>query len=330
MRGFSFRHDDLVTRLDGESSRLGIRRRHDQSRPRSDSESETPRHSYILTTPCRPWRSEGRCVTAARAHRPHWPLRRAVRSDRPRAVRITASAAATLTTLALLAAGCGGFDTARLARAGSGTFAASTPVASGGDRIASEQPARSARRQPRRKDWRALAAWLRQRARAGKFSGAVLVAGDGTPVVKLAGGLADRTRKLANAVDTRFNIGSVGKMFTAVAIAQLVEAGKLSFEDPIGKYLSGFPPEVAGKVTIGQLLTHTSGLGDVFMRWHPTAPSQLDVSDLMTRIVREPLQFEPGSRFAYSNSGFVMLGAVVEAVTGQDYYEYVRTHVFRP
>jgi CubicO group peptidase (beta-lactamase class C family) len=158
----------------------------------------------------------------------------------------------------------------------------------------------------------------------------VLIAKDGKPVVKQADGFANSQRRLPNAVGTRFNIGSLGKSFTAVAIAQLVEQGRLSFDDPIGKYVSGFPPEIADRVTIGQLLTNSSGLGDVFMRWHPTAPAQLDLADLLARIVKEPLQFDPGSRFGYSNSGYVVLGAIVEAVRGQNYYDYVRERVFKP
>jgi CubicO group peptidase (beta-lactamase class C family) len=244
--------------------------------------------------------------------------------------RITVSTAATLAVLAMLGAGCGSSGGARLAQSGSDTSAASARVAGARELVRLKQPSTSARRQPRDKDWRAFAAWLRTRAKAGKFSGAVLVARDRRPVVAQAGGLANRTRKLANTVATKFNIGSIGKTFTAIAIVQLVEEGRIAFDDPTGKYVSGFPPEVASKVTIGQLLTHTSGLGDVFMRWHPTAPAQLDISDLMARIVNEPLQFRPGSRFAYSNSGYVVLGSVVEAVTGQDYYDYVRTHVFKP
>jgi CubicO group peptidase (beta-lactamase class C family) len=179
-------------------------------------------------------------------------------------------------------------------------------------------------------NWRGFAAWLAKRAAAGKFSGAVLIARDGKRVVKQANGFADRQRKRPNTVDTKFNIGSVGKSFTGLAIAQLVAAGKLSFDDPIGKYISGFPPEVASGVTIGQLLTHTSGLGDVFMRWHPTAPARLDIAEILASIVKEALQFQPGSRFGYSNSGYVALGAIIEAVTGQNYYDYVREHVFKP
>jgi CubicO group peptidase (beta-lactamase class C family) len=241
--------------------------------------------------------------------------------------RIMASAAAAaLTALALLAAGCS-------SSAGGAQVDPDTSTASSAKTVDSGTggpPASASRRPPRSRDWRAFAGWLKQRAAAGKFSGAVLVAKDGKPVVKQANGYANRKRKRANGVDTKFNIASVGKTFTAVAIAQLVEEGKLSFDDPIGKYLSGFPPQVADTITIGQLLTHTSGLGDVFARWRPTGQSPLEVSVLMKRIVTEPLRFEPGSRFGYSNSGFVVLGAIIEAVTGQDYYEYVRERVFKP
>jgi CubicO group peptidase (beta-lactamase class C family) len=223
------------------------------------------------------------------------------------------AAGAALTVLLLLAAGCGGGPAgAGIAQDGSSASAASTPAASGTDNL----------RRPRREDWRGFARWLAKRAAAGKFSGAVLIARDGKPVVKQANGFANRQR--------RFNIGSLGKSFTAVAIAQLVQQARLSFDDPIGKYVSGFPPEIADLVTIGQLLTNTSGLGDVFMRWHPTAPPQLDLAELLARIVKEPLQFDPGSRFGYSNSGYVVLGAIVEAVSGQNYYDYVRERVFKP
>jgi D-alanyl-D-alanine carboxypeptidase len=198
------------------------------------------------------------------------------------------AAGAALTVFLVLSAGCGGGPAgAGIAQDGSSASAASTPAASGTDNL----------RRPRREDWRGFARWLAKRAAAGTFSGAVLIAKDGKPVVKQANGFANRQRRLPNAVGTRFNIGSLGKSLTAVATAQLVQQARLSFDDPIGKYLSGFPPEIADRVTIGQLLTNTSGLGDVFMRWHPTAP---------------------------------VLGAIVEAVSGQNYYDHVRESVFKP
>jgi CubicO group peptidase (beta-lactamase class C family) len=160
-------------------------------------------------------------------------------------------------------------------------------------------------------------------------SGAVLVAKDGQPLLEQAYGLADRESTIDNTVDTKFNIGSVGKMFTAVAIAQLVQQGKLAFNDPIGKYVFGFPPAIANKVTIHQLLTHTSGLGDV-LRNRADVEKARTVSDLIELIVKAPLEFEPGTRFGYSNSGFVVLGAVVERLSGQSYYDYVREQIFKP
>lgn len=193
------------------------------------------------------------------------------------------------------------------------------------------KPGAPAGRQVSPEDWRALAAFLEQRATAGEFSGAVLVAKDGRPLLEQAYGLADRERGIANAVDTKFNIASAGKMFTAVAIAQLAEQGKLAFGDPIGRYVSGFPPETADKVTIHQLLTHTSGMGDLPRdRASVMKESPSKLADLMPRIVNQPLQFEPGARFSYSNSGYVVLGAIVERITGQSYYDYVREHVFKP
>lgn len=179
------------------------------------------------------------------------------------------------------------------------------------------------------RDWSTFATWLRQRAAAGDFSGVVLVAKDRKPILTQADGLADRARQTPNTPDTRFNVASIGKMFTAVAIAQLAQQGRVSFNDPISRYLPGFPAGIGDKITIAELLTHTSGLGDVFQRWHPTA-SPLSVSQLLRKIENEPLQFEPGSRFSYSNSGFVVLGAIIEAVTGQNYYDWVRAHVFEP
>jgi CubicO group peptidase (beta-lactamase class C family) len=178
-------------------------------------------------------------------------------------------------------------------------------------------------------DWRAFAAFLEQRATEGEFSGAVLVAKDGQPLLEQAYGLADRERTIANTVDTKFNIGSVGKTFTAVAIAQLAQQGKLAFNDPIGEYVSGFPPKIANRVTIHELLTHTSGLGDVLPNRTEVEKART-LSDLIDLIVKAPLEFEPGTRFSYSNSGFVVLGAIVERLSGQSYYDDVREQIFKP
>lgn len=165
-----------------------------------------------------------------------------------------------------------------------------------------------------------------------KFSGVVLIAKDGEPIFREAYGLADRDRHIANTPDTRFGTASMGKMFTAVATLQLAEAGKLKLDEPIGKYLTDYPnQEAASKVTIHQLLTHTGGTGDVF-------GPELDQHRLELRTHEDyihlfgsrPLRFEPGSRWEYSNYGFVILGAIIERVSGENYYDYLRHHVFDP
>jgi CubicO group peptidase (beta-lactamase class C family) len=186
----------------------------------------------------------------------------------------------------------------------------------------------SAGKPPPAEAWRAFADELQQRTAAGGFSGTVMVANDGKPLLQQGYGMADRQRGLANTTQTKFPIASLGKMFTAIAIAQLAQQRKLSFDDTIGKHLPGFPPRIADTVTIHQLLTHTAGMGDAALSRRPQPPSTL--AALLERIVTAPLQFHPGSRFAYSNDGFIVLGAILERRTRQRYADYVREHIFQP
>lgn len=170
-------------------------------------------------------------------------------------------------------------------------------------------------------------------AAADVFSGAVLVAKDGKVLYKRACGLASRAWNASNRTDTKFNLGSMNKMFTAVAIAQLAEQGKLSFNDSIGKHLTDYPnPEAARKVTIHHLLTHTSGIGDYFNDKFIQASRDRfrAIADYFPLFVNEPLEFEPGKQFRYSNAGFLVLGAIVQKVSGQDYFDYVREHIYKP
>jgi CubicO group peptidase (beta-lactamase class C family) len=200
-------------------------------------------------------------------------------------------------------------------------------AACGAETPPSETPTASTGKPLPAQDWQAFADELQQRAAAGAFSGAVLVANDGKLLLQQGYGMADRQRGLANTAQTKFPIASLGKMFTAVAIAQLVEQDKLSFTDAIEKYALGFPPQIAGTVTIHQLLTQTSGMGDAALMQRPDRPT---LAGLLERIVKEPLKFQPGSRFGYSNDGFIVLGAILERLTRQDYADYVREHVFTP
>ena len=177
-----------------------------------------------------------------------------------------------------------------------------------------------------------LATYLDDLAKQDKFSGVVLIAKDGKPIFEKAYGLADKAKNIPNNTETRFNLGSMNKMFTAVAIAQLAEAGKLSFDDTVGRHLPNYPnKDVANKVTIHQLLTHTSGLGSYWnAKFDANRKTIKSVSDYLALFADEPLKAEPGKRFQYSNSGFIVLGAIVEKVSGQSYYDYVKEHIYKP
>jgi CubicO group peptidase (beta-lactamase class C family) len=166
-----------------------------------------------------------------------------------------------------------------------------------------------------------------------RFSGVVLVGKGDRTIFQGAYGMAEKSFGVANRVDTKFNLGSMNKMFTAVAIAQLVEAGKLSFEDTLAKVLPDYPNrQVAEKVTVHQLLTHTSGLGDFFdnPEFRPHRERYVKPADYFPLFAGRPLRFEPGARVSYSNAGFVVLGAIVERVSGRSYFDYVREHIYRP
>ncbi len=178
----------------------------------------------------------------------------------------------------------------------------------------------------------ALRTTLRESVAADHFAGAVLVAKDGAPVFAQAYGLADREHKVLNTLDTRFRLGSMNKMFTAVSIMQLVQAGKIGLQDPLGNYLTDYPnKKIASQVTIHELLTHTGGTGDFFGPEFDKHRLQLrTLQDYITLFGKRGPQFKPGSRFEYSNYGFILLGAVVEKVSGQSYYDYVREHVYLP
>jgi CubicO group peptidase (beta-lactamase class C family) len=173
---------------------------------------------------------------------------------------------------------------------------------------------------------------LRGYTAAGLFSGTVLVAKDGNVLFSKAYGLADREKRIPNTLETRFRIGSMNKMFTATAILELVEAGKVELTAPLGTYLRHYPNrDVAAKVTIHHLLTHTGGTGDIFGPEFAAHRNELrTLADYVELYGKRRLEFKPGSRWAYSNYGFVLLGVVIEKVTGQSYYDYVQEHVYEP
>lgn len=169
-------------------------------------------------------------------------------------------------------------------------------------------------------------------AAADRFSGALLIALDGKSVFEKAWGQADREAKRPNTVDTQFRIGSMNKMFTAVATLQLVSKGKLALTDPIGKHMPDYPnSELASKVTVRHLLTHTGGTGDIFGKQFDQNRLQLrTIDDYVKLYGARPLAFAPGSRWTYSNYGFILLGALIQKTSGKSYYDFVQENVFAP
>ena len=165
-----------------------------------------------------------------------------------------------------------------------------------------------------------------------RFSGTILLAKDGKPFFQKAYGFADREKKIANNVDTKFRIGSMNKMFTSVAIAQLVQQGILKYTDTLAQVLPDYPDkETAAKITVHQLLTHTSGLGDFFGEEFDKKKDNLRaLRDYLQFFVNKPLKFEPGKGWAYSNAGMIVAGLIVERVSGQNYFDYVREHIYKP
>jgi len=177
-----------------------------------------------------------------------------------------------------------------------------------------------------------IQSYLDSLAAENKLSGAILVAKDGVPIASKASGVASKTTNAPITLETKFNLGSMNKMFTGIAITQLAQNGKLNFNDPINKHLPDYPnKDIGAKVTIHQLLTHTSGMGSYTNDKFRTERTKLTtIAAHFPLFVNDPLSFSPGEKFEYSNSGYMVLGAIIERVSGQDYYTYIRDHIFRP
>lgn len=174
--------------------------------------------------------------------------------------------------------------------------------------------------------------YMEERVAAGEFSGSVALAKNGELLFAQAYGLADIDSGAKNTLDTPINLGSMNKMFTGLAIAQLVAQGKLAYTDKVGQYLPDYPnQQVRDEVTIHQLLTHTSGIGSYWNDAYMQDKNDLEsVSDFAALIADQPLLSEPGADFNYSNGGPVVLGLIIEKVSGENYYDYVQTHVYEP
>ena len=171
-------------------------------------------------------------------------------------------------------------------------------------------------------DWKP---WLDSQAT--EFSGVVVIGRDDTIQIESAYGFADAAKKRPNTPATRFNLGSINKTFTAVAVAQLIQQRLLSLDDTLAKYLPDYPNKAAAaRITIRDLVTHRSGVAQ-FMR---ADFGDVSVTEMVKTVAAEPQAFEPGSQQAYSNGGYVVLGRVVEVVSGQPYATYIAEHIYRP
>jgi CubicO group peptidase (beta-lactamase class C family) len=166
------------------------------------------------------------------------------------------------------------------------------------------------------------------------FSGTLLIAKGDKVLLEYACGEATKRFHVPNNIETKFNLGSMNKMFTATAIAHLVEKGLLTYNDPISKYVdeSWLPKEITSKVTIHHLLTHSSGLGSYFNETYAKSSRALfrKLDDYKPLVKDEKLAFEPGKRFRYSNTGMFLLGVVIESATGQNYFDYIRENIYVP
>jgi len=178
---------------------------------------------------------------------------------------------------------------------------------------------------------RSLTAELIQK---GWLSGTLLIAKGPNVLLTMVGGEASKSYHVTNNIDTKFNLGSMNKMFTATAAARLVELGKISFDDPISKYIdeTWLPKDITDKITVRHLATHTSGLGSYFNEVYDRSSRALfrKLADYKPLIKDDKPAFPPGERFQYSNTGMFLLGVVIEKATSEDYFDHIRKVIYTP
>ena len=174
---------------------------------------------------------------------------------------------------------------------------------------------------------------LRKYVEYNAFNGAALVAENGKVIFKKGYGYANFEWDIPNAPDTKFRLGSITKQFTSMLIMQLVQEGKLRLDEKVSEVLSDYPKEQGEKITIHDLLTHTSGIPNYTdFPGYPTEIMKNTFSplELVKLFENKPLEFKPGSKFSYSNSGYILLGYIIEKVTGKPYEEVLKENIFNP
>ncbi|MEO6000901.1 MAG: serine hydrolase domain-containing protein, partial [Chitinophagaceae bacterium] len=170
-------------------------------------------------------------------------------------------------------------------------------------------------------------------AEYGKFNGSILVAEKGKVIFKKGFGLANMEFNVPNQPDTKHRLGSITKQFTAMLIMQLVEQGKLKLDVPISAYLPDYPKKKGEVVTIHHLLTHSSGTPNMTAFpgfFKNISRNSYSPVQLVNLFADSTLQFEPGKKYAYSNSGYILLGYIIEKVTGKTYEQVLQENIFTP
>jgi CubicO group peptidase (beta-lactamase class C family) len=166
-----------------------------------------------------------------------------------------------------------------------------------------------------------------------QFNGTVLVAENGKVVYKGAYGAANMEWNIPNTADTRFRLGSITKQFTATVIMQLVEQGKIKLDAKLSDYLPDYRKDTGSKVTIHHLLTHTSGIPSYTSQpgfFENVSRNPYKVDEFVKKYASGDLEFEPGSKYTYNNSGYFLLGAIIEHVTGKPYEQVLKENIFDP
>jgi len=175
--------------------------------------------------------------------------------------------------------------------------------------------------------------YLARANKVGQFNGAALVAENGKVIYKKGLGLANMEWNVPNDADTKFRLGSITKQFTSALILQLVEQGKLKLDGKLSDYLPDYRKDVGDKVTIHHLLTHTSGIPSYTSQpkfFEEVSRNPYTVVDFVKKYASGDLEFEPGTKFRYNNSGYFLLGAIIEKIHGKSYEQVIKENIFDP